>query len=59
MRRALIPADTDTGAARRLYEIQQQKREHAAELAAQQIIIDNAAEAEILRLVSMLENIGK
>jgi len=59
LRRALIPAETDTGAARRLYEIKKQRREHAEAEAAQQIRIENTAEAEIKRLVSMLENLGK
>ncbi len=34
IRRALIPAETDTGATRRLYEIQKQQREHAEAEAA-------------------------
>ena len=59
MRRALIPAETDTGAARRLYEIEQKRRERLRAEKAQEIRIENTAEAEVLRLVSMLENIGK
>lgn len=39
--------ETDTGAARRLYEIKKQRREHAEALEAQQIQIENTAEAEI------------
>ena len=57
--RSLIPAETDTGALVRLMETRKQDREHAEALEAQKIRVENTAEAEIKKVIALLEGMGK
>lgn len=54
-----VPADNDTGINKRYSDLIKQRRQQQQAQQAQKIRIDNTAAAEVEKLVSMLQSIGR
>ena len=56
---SMVPADNDTGINKRYSDLIKQRRQQRELQQAQEIRIDNTAAAEVEKLVSMLQSIGR